>query len=169
MKITLCRVGCFFVMIVCMNSKQSNLKRMDNVGIVVESLDEVVSFFMELGLKLEGRMIVEGDWAGRVTGLDGQRVEIAMMVTPDGHSRLELSRFLAPIVIADHRNAPVNTLGYLRSMFTVEDLDDTVLRLRKHGAELVGEVVQYENVYRLCYMRGPEHILIGLAEELTQE
>jgi catechol 2,3-dioxygenase-like lactoylglutathione lyase family enzyme len=156
-------------MIVCMNLKQSNLKRMDNVGIVVESLDEVVSFFTELGLKLEGRMIVEGDWAGRVTGLNDQRVEIAMMVTPDGYSRLELSRFLTPVVIADHRNAPVNALGYLRSMFTVEDLDDTVSRLQKHGAELVGEVVQYEDVYRLCYMRGPEHILIGLAEELTQE
>lgn len=149
-----------------MNSKQSNLKRMDNVGIVVESLDEVVAFFTELGLELEGRAMVEGEWAGRVTGLGDQRVEIAMMVTPDGHSRLELSRFLTPAVIADHRNAPVNTLGYLRSMFTVEDVDDTVSRLQKHGAELVGEIVQYENSYRLCYIRGPEHILIGLAEEL---
>ena len=149
-----------------MDSKQSNLKRMDNVGIVVESLDEVVSFFEELGLRLEGRAMVEGEWAGRVTGLGYQRVEIAMMVTPDGHSRLELSRFLAPAVIADHRNAPVNALGYLRSMFTVEDIDDTVARLQKHGAELVGEIVQYQDSYRLCYMRGPEQILIGLAEEL---
>jgi len=149
-----------------MESKKSNLKRMDNIGIVVESLDEVVSFFEELGLKLEGRAIVEGEWAGRVTGLGDQSVEIAMMVTPDGHSRLELSRFITPSIVADHRNAPVNALGYLRSMFTVENLDDTVSRLQKHDAELVGEIVQYENVYRLCYMRGPEHILIGLAEEL---
>jgi catechol 2,3-dioxygenase-like lactoylglutathione lyase family enzyme len=152
-----------------MKSKESNLKRMDNVGIVVESLDEVVSFFTELGLQLEGKAMVEGEWAGRVTGLGDQRVEVAMMVTPDGHSRLELSRFLTPPVVADHRNAPVNALGYLRSMFTVEDLDDTVSRLQKHGAELVGEIVQYENVYRLCYIRGPEHILIGLAEELSAQ
>jgi catechol 2,3-dioxygenase-like lactoylglutathione lyase family enzyme len=151
-----------------MNSKQSNLKRMDNVGIVVESLDDVVSFFIELGLQLEGRMMVEGEWAGRVTGLDDQSVEIAMMVTPDGHSHLELSRFVNPQVVADHRNAPVNALGYLRSMFTVEDLDDTVARLQKHGAELVGEIVQYKDVYRLCYLRGPEQILIGLAEELNE-
>lgn len=140
---------------------------MDNVGIVVESLDEVVSFFTELGLQLEGRAIVEGGWAGRVTGLGNQRVEIAMMVTPDGHSRLELSRFLTPTVVADHRNAPVNALGYLRTMFTVEDIDDTVSRLQKHGAELVGEIVRYEDSYRLCYIRGPEQILIGLAEELN--
>lgn len=150
-----------------MNSKKSNLKRMDNTGIVVESLDEVISFFTELGLKLEGRAMIEGEWAGRVTGLGDQRVEAAMMVTPDGHSRLELSRFLTPPVVADHRNAPVNALGYLRTMFTVEDIDDTVSRLQKHGAELVGEIVQYENVYRLCYIRGPEQILIGLAEELN--
>ena len=142
---------------------------MDNVGIVVESLDAVISFFTELGLKLEGQAMVEGEWAGRVTGLGSQRVEIAMMVTPDGHSRLELSRFLTPPVVADHRNAPVNALGYLRSMFTVEDIDDTVSRLQKYGAELVGEIVQYENSYRLCYIRGPEQILIGLAEELTAE
>jgi catechol 2,3-dioxygenase-like lactoylglutathione lyase family enzyme len=147
-------------------SKNTNLKRMDNVGIVVESLDEVIPFFTELGLELEGRAMVEGEWAGRVTGLGDQSVEIAMMVTPDGHSRLELSRFLTPPVIADHRNAPVNALGYLRSMFTVEDIDDTVSRLQKHGAELVGEIVQYEDSYRLCYIRGPEQILIGLAEEL---
>ncbi|MDB5165833.1 MAG: Glyoxalase/bleomycin resistance protein/dioxygenase [Candidatus Saccharibacteria bacterium] len=152
--------------VVDMDSRQSNLKRMDNVGIVVESLDEVVSFFEELGLQLEGKGIVEGEWAGRVTGLGDQSVEVAMMVTPDGHSRLELSRFLTPPVVADHRNAPVNALGYLRSMFTVEDIDDTVARLQKHGAELVGEIVQYEDVYRLCYIRGPEQILIGLAEEL---
>jgi catechol 2,3-dioxygenase-like lactoylglutathione lyase family enzyme len=149
-----------------MSSNQPNLKRMDNIGIVVESLDAVVPFFTELGLRLEGRAKVEGEWAGRITGLGGQSVEIAMMVTPDGHSRLELSQFLTPPVVADHRNAPVNALGYLRSMFTVRDIDDTVARLQKHGAELVGEIVQYENSYRLCYMRGPEQILIGLAEEL---
>lgn len=139
---------------------------MDNVGIVVESLDRAIPFFEELGLKLEGRAMIEGEWAGRVTGLRNQRVEIAMMVTPDGHSRLELSRFLAPPVAADHRNAPVNALGYLRVMFTVDDVDDTVARLSKRGATLVGEVVQYEDAYRLCYIRGPEGILIGLAEEL---
>lgn len=142
------------------------VKRMDNVGIVVESLDTAISFFEELGLDLEGRAMIEGEWAGRVTGLRDQRVEIAMMRTPDGHSRLELSRFLAPAVVADHRNAPVNALGYLRVMFAVEDIDDTVARLRKRGAELVGEVVRYENAYRLCYIRGPEGLLIGLAEEL---
>jgi catechol 2,3-dioxygenase-like lactoylglutathione lyase family enzyme len=142
------------------------LKRMDNVGIVVESLDSAISFFSELGLRLEGRATIEGEWAGRVTGLGNQRVEIAMMVSPDGHSRLELSRFLTPPVVADHRNAPVNALGYLRAMFTVDDLDDTLARLLKHGAQLVGEVVQYEETYRLCYIRGPEGLLIGLAEEL---
>ncbi len=142
------------------------IKRMDNVGIVVESLDTAISFFSELGLELEGRATIEGEWAGRVTGVRGQRVEIAMMRTPDGHSRLELSRFLAPPVIADHRNAPVNALGYLRVMFTVEDIDETLARLRKHGAQLVGEVVRYKDVYRLCYIRGPEGLLIGLAEEL---
>lgn len=152
-----------------MNAKQPNLRRMDNVGIVVESLDKVIPFFEELGLRLEGRVKVEGEWAGRVTGLGDQSVEVAMMVTPDGHSRLELSRFLNPPVIADHRNAPVNSLGYLRSMFTVEDIDDTVMKLQKHGAELVGEIVQYGNSYRLCYIRGPEQILIGLAEELKTE
>jgi catechol 2,3-dioxygenase-like lactoylglutathione lyase family enzyme len=148
-------------------SKEANLKRMDNVGIVVESLDEAISFFIELGLKLEGRAMIEGEWAGRVTGLGSQRVEIAMMVTPDGHSRLEISRFLTPPTDADHRNAPVNALGYLRVMFAVEDIDDTLARLRKRGAQLVGEVVQYENLYRLCYIRGPEGLLIGLAEELS--
>ena len=142
------------------------LKRMDNVGIVVESLDAVIPFFVELGLRLEGRAVIEGEWAGRVTGLGEQHVEIAMLVTPDGHSRLELSRFLAPPVVADHREAPVNALGYLRVMFTVSDIDDTLARLRRHGAQLVGEVVQYQDVYRLCYIRGPEGLLIGLAEEL---
>jgi catechol 2,3-dioxygenase-like lactoylglutathione lyase family enzyme len=140
---------------------------MDNVGIVVESLDTAVEFFTELGLTLEGRTMIEGEWAGSVTGLGDQSVEIAMMVTPDGHSRLELSRFLRPQVIADHRNAPVNSLGYLRVMFAVDDLDDTLERLNKHGAQLVSsEVVNYKEVYRLCYIRGPEGILIGLAEEL---
>jgi catechol 2,3-dioxygenase-like lactoylglutathione lyase family enzyme len=139
---------------------------MDNVGIVVEDLAATIEFFRELGLELEGRAMVEGEWAGRVTGLGDQRVEIAMMRTPDGHSRLELSRFLAPPVVADHRNAPVNALGYLRVMFAVEDLDDTLVRLRKRGAQLVGEVVQYEDVYRLCYIRGPEGLLIGLAEQI---
>ena len=143
------------------------LKRMDNVGIVVEDLDATIAFFRELGLELEGRAMVEGAWAGRVTGLGDQRVEIAMMRTPDGHSRLELSRFLAPRVVADHRNAPVNALGYLRVMFAVDDLDETLARLRTHGAELVSsEVVQYEDAYRLCYIRGPEGLLIGLAQEL---
>jgi catechol 2,3-dioxygenase-like lactoylglutathione lyase family enzyme len=139
---------------------------MDNVGIVVESLDDAVSFFAELGLELEGRATVEGEWAGRITGLGDQRVEIAMMRTPDGHGRLELSRFLSPPVVADHRNAPVNALGYLRVMFAVDDLDDTLARLRPHGAEVVGEVAEYEDEYRLCYIRGPEGILIGLAEQL---
>ena len=142
------------------------VKRMDNVGIVVESLDAAISFFAELGLELEGRATIEGEWAGRVTGLRDQRVEIAMMRTPDGHGRLELSRFLTPPVVADHRNAPVNALGYLRVMFTVEDVDDTLARLRERGAQLVGEVVQYEDAYRLCYIRGPEGLLIGLAQEL---
>ena len=139
---------------------------MDNVGIVVEDLAATIEFFRELGLELEGRAMVEGEWAGRVTGLGDQRVETAMMRTPDGHSRLELSRFLAPPVVADHRNAPVNALGYLRVMFAVDDLDDTLARLRRHGAQLVDEVVQYEDVYRLCYVRGPEGILIGLAERI---
>src|ERR1700741_1169751 len=145
---------------------KNKLIRMDNVGIVVESLDETISFFAELGLKLEGRATIEGEWAGRVTGLGTQHVEIAMMVTPDGHSRLEISKFLTPPVIADHRNDPVNALGYLRVMFTVNDIDGTIARLRKHGAQLVGEVVQYEDSYRLCYIRGPEGLLIGLAEQL---
>ena len=142
------------------------IKRMDNVGIVVENLDDTISFFSELGLNLEGRAMVEGEWAGRVTGLGNQQVEIAMMVTPDGHSRLELSRFLSPLVIADHRNAPVNALGYLRVMFAVDDIDELLVRLLKRGAQLVGEVVQYEDSYKLCYIRGPEGLLIGLAEQL---
>src|SRR6266704_5714551 len=146
---------------------KNKLLRMDNVGIVVESLDKAISFFAEIGLKLEGRAMVEGEWAGRVTGLGNQSVEIAMMVTPDGHSRLELSRFITPPVVADHRNAPVNALGYLRVMFAVDDIDETLVRLRKHGAELVSsDVVQYQDAYRLCYIRGPEGLLIGLAQEL---
>lgn len=149
---------------------ENKLFRMDNVGIVVESLDEAISFFTEIGLKLEWRGAVEGEWAGRVTGLGDQRVEIAMMVTPDGHSRIELSKFLAPPTISDHRTAPVNALGYLRVMFTVEDVDEMVSRLtEKHGAQLVGEVVRYEDSYRLCYIRGAEGILIGLAEELGKK
>lgn len=151
------------------NSKQSNLKRMDNVGIVINSFDEVIPFFEELGLKFEGRAIIEGKWSGRVTGIEDQRVEAAMLVTPDGYSRLELSRYITPAPVADHRNAPVNALGYLRAMFTVEDINDTVLRLQKVGGELVGEIVQYEDAYRLCYMRGPEQILIGLAEEIKHD
>jgi catechol 2,3-dioxygenase-like lactoylglutathione lyase family enzyme len=142
------------------------LQRMDNVGIVVESLDAAISFFAELGLELEGRAMIEGDWSGRVTGLRDQRVEIAMMRMPDGHGRIELSRFLTPPAVADHRNAPVNALGYLRVMFAVDDLDDTLARLREHGAQLVDEVVQYKDLYRLCYVRGPEGILIGLAEQI---
>ncbi|MCB1030977.1 MAG: VOC family protein [Acidimicrobiales bacterium] len=142
--------------------------RLDNVGIVVENLDAAVEFFVELGLELEGRAMVEGKWAGRVTGLGDQRVEIAMLRTPDGNGRLELSRFLEPKVVADHRKAPVNALGYLRTMFTVDNIDDTLSRLSEHGAQLVSsEVVQYEDVYRLCYIRGPEGLLIGLAQELN--
>jgi catechol 2,3-dioxygenase-like lactoylglutathione lyase family enzyme len=140
---------------------------MDNVGIVVESLDAAISFFAALGLELEGRAMIDGDWSGRVTGLRGQRVEIAMMRTPDGHGRIELSRYLTPPPAADHRNAPVNALGYLRVMFAVDDLDDTLVRLHEQGAEVVDEVVDYEGVYRLCYVRGPEGILIGLAEQLA--
>jgi catechol 2,3-dioxygenase-like lactoylglutathione lyase family enzyme len=140
---------------------------MNNVGIVVDDLPATIAFFRELGLELEGEAVVEGEWAGRVTGLGDQRVEVAMMHTPDGHSRLELSRFLDPPIVADHRNAPVNALGYLRVMFKVDDLDDTLGRLQKHGAQLVStEVVQYENIYRLCYIRGPGGLLLGLAQDL---
>lgn len=145
------------------------VQRMDNVGIVVEDIDAAIEFFGELGLALEGRATVEGDWADGVTGLRGMRVEIAMMRTPDGHGRLELSRFLAPPVVADHRNSPVNALGYLRVMFAVDDIDDTLARLGRRGAKLVGEVVRYEDMYRLCYIRGPEGILIGLAQQLGQQ
>jgi len=145
------------------------IKRMDNVGIVVDDLTGTIDFLRELGLELEGRATIEGEWAGRVTGLGDQRVEIAMMRTPDGHGRVELSRFLMPPVVADHLNAPVNALGYLRVMFTVDDIDATVERLRTRGAHLVGEVVRYKDVYRLCYIRGPEGLLIGLAEELSPE
>src|SRR5918993_3372422 len=146
---------------------KSGLIRMDNVGIVVQSLDDAITFFTELGLTLQGRATIEGEWAGRVTGLGNQNVEIAMMITPDGHGRLELSRFLSPPVIADHRTAPVNALGYLRVMFAVDDVDETVERLRKRGAQLVGEVAQYKDAYRLCYIRGPEGLLLGLAQELS--
>jgi catechol 2,3-dioxygenase-like lactoylglutathione lyase family enzyme len=142
---------------------------MNNVGIVVKSLDDAIGFFKELGLKLEGRGMVEGEWAGKVTGLKNQSVEIAMMVTPDGHSRIELSTFLKPTTVSDHRNAPVNSLGYLRVMFSVIDIDELVERLTKHGAELVGEIVNYENIYRLCYIRGVEGLLIGLAEDLNKK
>jgi catechol 2,3-dioxygenase-like lactoylglutathione lyase family enzyme len=143
------------------------LKRMDNVGIVVDDLGDTFDFFCELGLELEGRVTIEEEWAGRVTGVADQRVEIAMMRTPDGHSRLELSRFLTPPTVADHRNAPVNSLGYLRVMFAVDDIDEMLERLYKRGAQLVGEVVQYKTAYRLCYIRGPEGLLIGLAQELS--
>jgi catechol 2,3-dioxygenase-like lactoylglutathione lyase family enzyme len=145
------------------------VKRMDNIGIVVEDLDATIEFFTELGLSLEGRMPVEGEWAGRVTGVRDQRVEIAMLRTPDGHSRVELSRFEAPAIASDHRMAPVNSLGYLRAMFTVEDLDDTIARLKQLGATVVDEVVNYEGIYRLCYLRGPGGVLLGLAEELGQQ
>ncbi len=145
---------------------QHNLQRMDNIGIVVASLDTAIAFFEELGLKLEGRMKIEGEWAGKVTGIRDQQVEIAMMVTPDGNSRLELSMFIHPQVIGDHRTAAVNSLGYLRAMFAVRDIDDTVDRLSKLGGVLVDEIVNYQDIYRLCYMRGPEGILIGLAQEL---
>lgn len=145
------------------------VKRMDNVGIVVEDLDATIEFFTELGLALEGRIPIEGEWAGRVTGLHGQRVEVAMMQTPDGHGRIELSRFDAPAISSDHRTAPVNSLGYLRAMFTVDDIDDTLARLKRLGASVVDEVVNYANVYRLCYIRGPEGILVGLAQELDQQ
>ncbi|QYK49921.1 MAG: VOC family protein [Anaerolineales bacterium] len=146
---------------------KSKLLKMDNVGIVVESLDNAIAFFTEIGLTLEGRAVIEGEWAGRVTGLGDQTVEIAMLVTPDGHSRLELSRFIAPAPVADHRTAPVNALGYLRVMFAVDDLDELLSRLTAQGATLVGEVVQYEDSYRLCYVRGPEGVLVGLAQALA--
>ncbi len=148
---------------------ENKLLRMDNVGIVVENLDDAISFFSEIGLKFEGRATLEGEWSGRVTGLRDQRVEIAMMATPDGHSRIELSRFLTPPTIEDHRTAPVNALGYLRVMFTVQDINEMVSRLTTHGARLVGEVVQYEDSYRICYIRGTEGLLIGLAEELVKK
>jgi catechol 2,3-dioxygenase-like lactoylglutathione lyase family enzyme len=144
----------------------NNLLRMDNIGIVVESLENAISFFSDIGLKLEGRATIEGEWAGRVTGLGSQTVEIAMMVTPDGHSRLELSKFITPSIASDHRTAPVNSLGYLRVMFAVNNIDEMIPRLTKHGAQLVGEVVQYQNSYRLCYIRGTEGLLIGLAEQI---
>ncbi|MFO7259315.1 MAG: VOC family protein [Bacteroidota bacterium] len=146
---------------------KSKLLEMHNMGIVVESLDDAINFFSEIGLTLEGRFMIDGEWAGRVTGLGDQTVEVAMMVTPDGHGRLEISRFIKPAVISDHRTAPVNSLGYLRVMFRVDNLDELVSRLTSKGAELVGEIVQYENVYRLCYVRGVEGILVGLAEQIS--
>jgi catechol 2,3-dioxygenase-like lactoylglutathione lyase family enzyme len=149
--------------------EKSKLIRMDNTGIVVESLDNAISFFTEVGLKLESRAVIEGEWAGKVTGVSDQSVEIAMMVTPDGHSRLEISRFMNPPAISDHRNAPVNALGYLRVMFAVDNIDELVSRLISQGAQLVGEIVQYENVYRLCYIRGCEGLLVGLAEQLNNK
>ena len=148
---------------------KSKVMEMHNVGIVVESLDNAIAFFIEIGLLLEGRMMVEGEWAGRVTGLGNQSVEVAMMVTPDGHSRLELSQFLSPQPIADHRTSPVNALGYLRVMFRVDNLDELIVRLERHGAKIVGEIVQFADVYRLCYIRGAEGLLIGLAEQLGKE
>jgi len=148
---------------------KSRLMEMHNVGIVVESLDNAIAFFKEIGLTLEGRMMVEEEWAGRVTGLGNQSAEIAMMVTPDGHSRLELSQFMSPQTIADHRTDPVNSLGYLRIMFRVDNLDELMIRLENYGAKLVGEVVQFGDMYRLCYIRGTEGLLIGLAEQLGSE
>jgi len=148
---------------------KSKLLEMNNVGIVVENLDNAISFFTEIGLKLEGRAMVEGEWSGRVTGLKDQSVEIAMMVTPDGHSRLELSRFITPATVSDHRTAPVNSLGYLRVMFKVDNIDELVSRLTKQGAELVDEVVNYQDIYRLCYIRGVEGLLIGLAEQINNK
>src|SRR5690554_4010836 len=148
------------------NMAKSKLVEMNNMGIVVESLDKAISFFSEIGLSLEGRAMVEGAWAGRVTILENQSVEVAMMVTPDGHSRLELSQFITPDTVSDHRTAPVNSLGYLRIMFRVDDLDELLWRLINQGAEMVGEVVNYENIYRLCYIRGVEGLLIGLAEQV---
>lgn len=149
--------------------QKSKLLQMHNMGIVVDNLDNAISFFSEIGLNLEGRATIEGEWAGRVTGLDSQCVEIAMMVTPDGHSRLEISRFLTPAIVSDHLQAPVNSLGYLRLMFTVDNIDELVSRLIKLGAELVGEVVQYEDSYRLCYIRESEGLLVGLAEQLNNK
>ena len=148
--------------------EKSNLIEMNNIGIVVENLDNAISFFSEIGLKVEGRGMVEGEWAGRVTGLGNQSVEVVMMITPDGHSRLEISRFLIPTTLSDHRTAPVNSLGYLRIMFRVDNIDELVPRLIKNGAELVGEVVLYENIYKLCYIRGTEGLLIGLAEQIIK-
>jgi len=147
---------------------ENKLLRMDNMGIVVESLDNAIAFFTEIGLKLEWRGNIEGEWAGKVTGLSNQNVEVAMMVTPDGHSKLEISRFIAPAIVEDHRSAPVNALGYLRAMFTVEDVEELVARLVKQGAKLVGDVVNYENVYKLCYLRSADGLLVGLAEELEK-
>jgi catechol 2,3-dioxygenase-like lactoylglutathione lyase family enzyme len=146
------------------------LKRMDNVLIVVDDLEAAKAFFFELGMELEGQMTLEGDWVGRVIGLENVRSEIAMLRTPDGRGRVELSKFHAPAAIrVEPQNAPVNTLGMRRIMFAVDDVDDVVERLRAHGAELVGEVAEYEDKYRLCFIRGPEGIILGLAEELVPQ
>lgn len=149
--------------------EKSKLIEMNNVGIVVENLDKAISFFTEIGLTLEGRDMIESEWAGRVTGLGNQSVEVAMMVTPDGHSRLEISKFIKPATISDHRTAPVNSLGYLRVMFRVDNLDELINRLTNQGFEIVGEVVNYQNVYKLCYIRGTEGLLVGLAEQITNK
>jgi catechol 2,3-dioxygenase-like lactoylglutathione lyase family enzyme len=143
------------------------LRRMDNVLIVVEDLEAAQAFFAELGMELDGETTVEGPWAGKVIGLDNVRADIIMMRTPDGHGRVELSRFhTPPAVRAEPADAPANALGIRRIMFAVEDIDGGVARLRGHGAELLDEIVQYENLYRLCFVRGPEGILVGLAEQL---
>lgn len=148
---------------------KSKIIEMNNVGIVVENLDKAIAFFKEIGLELEGRMIIDDEWAGRVTGLKNQSVEIAMMVTPDGHSRLELSRFIFPKTVSDHRTAQINSLGYLRVMFRVDNLEELLKRLSEQGHEIVGEVVDYEHIYKLCYIRGTEGLLIGLAEQLDSK
>jgi catechol 2,3-dioxygenase-like lactoylglutathione lyase family enzyme len=144
------------------------IQRMDNVGIVVDDMDAAIAFFTELGMELEGEAEIEGPWADRTVGLDGIRCDIAMMRTPDGHSRLELSKYHTPAAIpATPHNPPHNTVGMHRVMFAVDDIEDVVARLRTHGAELMGDLVEYEDSYRLCYLRGPDGIIVGLAEPLT--
>lgn len=152
-----------------MKPGKSALLRMDNVAIIVEDLKAAIAFFTELGLELEGQTTVEGESVDRLVGLDDVRCDIVMMRTPDGHSRLELSKFQRPKAINTEPNAPVNMLGIRRLMFAVTDIDDVIARLQKHGAELIGDVVQYEDIYRLCYLRGPEGIMIALAEQLSKK
>lgn len=152
-----------------MKPGKSALLRMDNVAIIVEDLKAAIAFFTELGLELEGQTTVEGESVDRLLGLDDVRCDIVMMRTPDGHSRLELSKFQRPKAINTEPNAPVNTLGIRRLMFAVTDIDEVIARLQKHGAELIGDVVQYEDIYRLCYLRGPEGIMIALAEQLSKK